>query len=66
VKAVDDETGRSSHLTNIPDKQEKREYIALGKMIKESLLRRHAPRCWSLENQAFFNKLFVWNTRRFI
>lgn len=54
-----------SHVTNLND-AELREWIALGKMIKSSLVFGQAPKNWAHENQVSFYNLILSQPRCFI
>ena len=51
LKMRDPVTGVSSHLTNIDDLENRKEYITMGRIVKSALRHGQAPKSWSLTNQ---------------
>ena len=66
MKLKDPDTGESSHRTVFATDQERREYIALGKMIKIAFKYGYAPRIWSYSRQAYYYEILRKYPRRFI
>jgi len=66
MKLIDPDTLQTSHKTVFSNDQEKREYIALGMMIKTAFKHGYAPRCWSNERQAYYYEIIKNKPRRFI
>lgn len=68
-KNVDPDTGSSSHLTIFStdhNSYEKRQYIALGRMIKTAFKHGYAPRSWIYDRQASYYDILRRQERRFI
>ena len=66
MQLKDPETGETSHKTVFSSDIDKKEYIALGRMIKSSFKYSHAPRIWSPDRQAYYYDVLRKQPRRFI